>query len=55
MKNILRVSFIRIGLVLALPLALAACESNGKTFPNYQLTGSLFKPDPPVIRQPVLP
>ncbi len=42
-------------------LGLSACEHNGKTFPDFQFTGKvplvddMFKDDPPVIRQPVLP
>jgi hypothetical protein len=42
-------------------MALAACEHNDKTFPNFEFTGKVpvvdkvFAADPPVIRQPVLP
>ena len=41
--------------------ALAGCEHNGKTFPDFQCTGKvpavakIFAEDPPAIRQPVLP
>jgi hypothetical protein len=44
----------------AVGLALAGCEHNGKSFPNFQFTGkvpgvaNIFE-DAPAIRQPVLP
>lgn len=60
MKRTLKMA---VGTVMA--LALAACEHNGRTFPNFQFTGKVpsidnvidgvFKEDPPVIRQPVVP
>ena len=48
-------NLLRIAVVLAVPLALAACQANGKKFPDFEFTGKLLPPDPPVIRQPVLP
>jgi hypothetical protein len=47
-------TFARIALTLAVPLALAACESNKQPFARLQFTGQ-FKLPAPVIRQPVLP
>lgn len=45
----------RIALLFAVPLALAACETNGeKSFAKFQFTGRILPPEP-VIRQPVLP
>ena len=46
---------------LAVAFGLGACEHNSKTFPDFQFTGDIpvfdkiFKLDPPVLRQPVLP
>ncbi len=49
---------------VASAVMLNACEHNEKTFPSFEFTGKvpvvdkvekLFEPDPPVIRQPVLP
>jgi len=50
MKNILRAT-----IVIAVPLLLSACQSNGQKFPNFEFTGKVLPPGPPVIRQPVVP
>lgn len=44
-------NLLRIVLVLAVLLALAACQANGKRFPNFEFTGKILPPDPPVIRR----
>lgn len=36
-------------------LGLGGCETNQARFPNFQFTGRIMPPGPPVIRQPVLP
>jgi hypothetical protein len=36
-------------------IGVAACETNSQRFPAFEFTGRVTPPDPPVIRQPVLP
>ena len=36
-------------------LGLAGCETNQQGFPSFEFTGRVIPPEPPVIRQPVLP